>query len=107
MEVLKIKFKNENFGKLFENRIFINMKFLTLKDEELRGPNTWPFWIIHWGWPCMAMRKWGLGGFCAYVHCPKYLMGISMSGKALPCFQQYPFKKTNKTKEKKIFAKPL
>ena len=47
MEVLKIKFKNENFGKLFENRIFINMKILTLKDEELRGPNTWPFGIIH------------------------------------------------------------
>ena len=36
MEVLNIKFKNENFGKLFENRIFINMKILTLKDEELR-----------------------------------------------------------------------
>ena len=49
MEVLKIKFKNENFGKLFENRIFINMKILTLMDEELRGPNTWPSGVIHLG----------------------------------------------------------
>ena len=49
IEVLKIKFKNENFEKLCENRIFIKIIFLTLKDEELRGPNTWPSGVIHLG----------------------------------------------------------
>ena len=42
MEVLKIKFKNWNFGKNFKNIIVIKIKFLTLKDKGLRGPNTWP-----------------------------------------------------------------
>ena len=38
---LKIKLKkNVNFGKLFGNRIFIKIKFLTLKYEELRRSNT-------------------------------------------------------------------
>ena len=49
IEALKIKFKNENFEKLCENRIFIKIIFLTLKDEELRGPNTWPSGVIHLG----------------------------------------------------------
>ena len=47
--------ENWNFGKLFENRIFIKIKYLKLKYEELKGPNTWPFgWCIE-GCPCIAM----------------------------------------------------
>ena len=53
MEDLKIKFKSGNFRKLFENRIFTKIKFLTLKYKELRGPNTWPFGVILWEWSAM------------------------------------------------------
>ena len=74
-EIFKIKFANQNFGKLFENgsfenwnfenlfenEIFIKIKILTSKDEELREPNTQPFLVVQWGWPCMAMQKRGLG----------------------------------------------
>ena len=38
MEVLEIKFENWNFRQLFENGIFFKNKFLTSKDEKLRGP---------------------------------------------------------------------
>ena len=36
IKFLKIEFENWNFGKLFRNEIFINNKYLTLKDEELK-----------------------------------------------------------------------
>ena len=51
---MKIEFENWNFGKLFRNEIFINNKYLTLKDEELKEkkkPNTWPSWWCIGGLP--------------------------------------------------------
>ena len=64
MKFLRSKFENGDFEKTFENesfenwnlktsilevylrvKFFIKIKFLTLKNEELRGPNTWPIGV--------------------------------------------------------------
>ena len=63
LKFCKLNFENRNFGKgfenwniniykevnfemLFEDRIFIRITFFSLKkNEDLRGPNTWPIGV--------------------------------------------------------------